>query len=255
MTRPNLGRLVDVAEFSIDLGFTCVKEIVSLADMTGTGVGSAPPDRISASDAVAARVKQLRRQRGWSATKLAERCAQAGAPQLTASVLANIETGRPDPHGARRRDITVDELLVLAYVLNVAPTHLISTPNHNDTAVLVTPTTPITDPHLLTRWIRGDQPLPDTDTRAYHAAATQHTPNPDDEHTITDHARDILQDRAKQIVSQFRAETDRLAAHTRDQLSELVAEAERSLTHGATTNDILTLLRAAQHTAEPTPKP
>jgi hypothetical protein len=36
---------------------------------------------------------------------------------LTASVIANIETGRRDEQGRRRRDVTVDEVVALAAAL------------------------------------------------------------------------------------------------------------------------------------------
>ncbi len=71
------------------------------------------------SDLSGARVRETRGRRGWTARQLADRCAEAGAPELTVSVIANIETGRRDAEGRRRRDVTIDELLALAYVLEV----------------------------------------------------------------------------------------------------------------------------------------
>lgn len=49
---------------------------------------------------------------------LAERCAQVGAPELSQSVLQNIEHGRPRD-GQRTRFVTVEELLALARALGV----------------------------------------------------------------------------------------------------------------------------------------
>jgi transcriptional regulator with XRE-family HTH domain len=72
------------------------------------------------SDVVANRVQQLRKRRGWSARRLAEACAATGNPQLTENVIANIEAGRRDEHGRRRRDVTVDELLAFARALDVS---------------------------------------------------------------------------------------------------------------------------------------
>ena len=63
---------------------------------------------------VAARVQELRRKRGWSAEALAEECADLGMPALNRSVIANIESGR-------RTYVSVEELLTLAYALDVAP--------------------------------------------------------------------------------------------------------------------------------------
>jgi transcriptional regulator with XRE-family HTH domain len=71
------------------------------------------------SDAVARQIQQIRKRRSWSAKRLAQECAGAGAEHLTESVIANIESGRRDQHGRRRRDVTVDELVSLAQVLKV----------------------------------------------------------------------------------------------------------------------------------------
>jgi transcriptional regulator with XRE-family HTH domain len=66
--------------------------------------------QVTLSDLVADRVREIRAGRGWSAGRLASECAKAGYPQLTESVIANIETGRRDQHGRRRRSVSVDEL-------------------------------------------------------------------------------------------------------------------------------------------------
>ncbi len=71
-------------------------------------------NQASRSDIVANGIRTLRRSRGWSRDHLAERCARLGYPALTAPALANIETGRRDARGRRRRDVTVDELFVFA---------------------------------------------------------------------------------------------------------------------------------------------
>jgi transcriptional regulator with XRE-family HTH domain len=77
------------------------------------------------SDIVARRVQELRKELAWSAARLAQECARVGAPQLTASVIANIESGRRDQQGRRRRDVSVDELLAFAAALGTAPTRLL----------------------------------------------------------------------------------------------------------------------------------
>jgi transcriptional regulator with XRE-family HTH domain len=81
------------------------------------------------SDTVARRVKELRRQRAWSARRLAEVCAATGSPQLSESVIANIESGRRED-GRRRRDVTVDETVAFAKALDVPAIHLL--PVHLD---------------------------------------------------------------------------------------------------------------------------
>jgi transcriptional regulator with XRE-family HTH domain len=78
---------------------------------------SAVPERPS--ELLAAYIRKLRDERGWTAEGIAARCAKAGAPEITRSVIANIETGRRDAAGWRRRDVTVDELVTLAAVLEM----------------------------------------------------------------------------------------------------------------------------------------
>lgn len=74
---------------------------------------------LSASDIAGRRIRQIRERRRWTVRELAERCAKAGAPDITATVITNLETRR-----RASRQITVDELLVLAYVLEVPPLFL-----------------------------------------------------------------------------------------------------------------------------------
>ena len=83
----------------------------------------------TASDTVARRVKELRKRRGWSARRLAAACAATGSPQLSESVIANIESGRRED-GRRRRDVTVDETIAFAKALEVPAVHLL--PVHLD---------------------------------------------------------------------------------------------------------------------------
>jgi transcriptional regulator with XRE-family HTH domain len=86
--------------------------------------------RETPSDTVARRLVELRKRRGWSARRLAEACAATGSPQLSESVIANIESGRRDEHGRRRKDVTVDEVVGFAEALNVPAMHLL--PVHLD---------------------------------------------------------------------------------------------------------------------------
>lgn len=72
-----------------------------------------------ASDTVGENIRAIRKRHGWSVAELAERCEQAGA-HISASVIENIEHGRRR-NGERTRDITVDELVVLAAALRVTP--------------------------------------------------------------------------------------------------------------------------------------
>jgi len=89
----------------------------------------------SLSDVAADHIRELRKARGWSVAALAAQCAESGHPELTRAVLENIESGRRDADGRRRRDISVDELHVLAAVLGVQSSALLPGPDDASPAV------------------------------------------------------------------------------------------------------------------------
>lgn len=74
------------------------------------------------SAAAAEQINRIRKRAGLNREQLAEKCQGWGAPaSLSAAAIANIETGRPGPDGQRRRDLTVEELVILAAALGVPP--------------------------------------------------------------------------------------------------------------------------------------
>jgi transcriptional regulator with XRE-family HTH domain len=74
---------------------------------------------LRASDTVAAKIRSYREWMDWSRAEMAR---QTG---LSENVIENIETGRPDADGNRRRDVTVDELLIIARGLDLSVLHLL----------------------------------------------------------------------------------------------------------------------------------
>ncbi len=56
---------------------------------------------------------------------LAQECKNLGWPALTEAALSNIETGRRNADGQRRREVSVDEWLVLAAALRIPPATLL----------------------------------------------------------------------------------------------------------------------------------
>jgi transcriptional regulator with XRE-family HTH domain len=107
----------------------------------------------SASELVGQRVKAYRVHHGWTAQQLAKRCAEAGASEISAAVIANIETGRRDASGRRRRDVTIDEVLKLAYALGVSPIALF-TPLAAGEGLAITPTV-AEKPFEALLWVTG----------------------------------------------------------------------------------------------------
>jgi transcriptional regulator with XRE-family HTH domain len=79
--------------------------------------------RAAGSAGIGPRIKLLRRQRGWSAQRLADVCAQAGLASLTRGAISKIEAGL-------RKSVTVDEAATLAAALGISPAVLIS--GHDD---------------------------------------------------------------------------------------------------------------------------
>ena len=117
----------------------------------------------TASDVVAGRIRELRRKRGLRVTDLGARCAELGAPGLTAQALYKLEgqRGRDD---RPPRPVTVDELLALALALNVAPVHLLVPPDDYQAPYPVTAT--LASPaHKVRGWVRGLFVRPDAEIR------------------------------------------------------------------------------------------
>lgn len=67
---------------------------------------------------IAAEMRRLRTERGWSARELSERCAAAGL-DLKRTVISNLESGY-------RTTVTAHELVVLAAIFGVTVMSLIS---------------------------------------------------------------------------------------------------------------------------------
>jgi transcriptional regulator with XRE-family HTH domain len=104
---------------------------------------------LSASDLAGLRIRQARQQRGWTVRELADRCAKAGLPQITHTVIGNLETRRRGT-----REITLDETLALARVLGVPPLQLMIPLNAGET-LEVAPGDGLDAPEAA-GWIAGD---------------------------------------------------------------------------------------------------
>jgi transcriptional regulator with XRE-family HTH domain len=116
------------------------------------------PESLTPSAIMARRIRELRERHGWTAAQLASRCAEAGMPSLTRSVIANAESGR------RRGGFTLEETFVLAYVLDVAPVYLFL-----PVEVALVRFTPKWDTSVgyVREWVRGNYPLPEQDAGRY----------------------------------------------------------------------------------------
>ncbi|MDT3395615.1 hypothetical protein RKE29_02935 [Streptomyces sp. B1866] len=111
---------------------------------------------LTPSDTVAGQVRRHRTRLGLNREQLAAECARLGAPDLTYAALTNIETGRRNKDGKRRRDVSVDELLVLGLALAVPPLLLLLPLGAEETV----PTVPTADPrdtYTAWKWITGQE--------------------------------------------------------------------------------------------------
>ena len=112
-----------------------------------------------ASDQVAEQVKAARLRLGWTAKRLAAECAELGAPEITPAVIANIETGRRGLDGIRRRDVSIDELLIFAYVLGVPPATLLSASDDEHENMAITSTLEAVTNDVVA-WLQGKAGTP-----------------------------------------------------------------------------------------------
>ena len=73
------------------------------------------------SDLIASQIRTFRKRRDMTLAQMADECARHGATHLSLSALANIERGQTAESKRRRRDVSPEELVVIARVLRVPP--------------------------------------------------------------------------------------------------------------------------------------
>jgi hypothetical protein len=161
-------------------------------------------------------------------------------------VISNIESGRRKADGKRRREVSVDELVLVAYVLGVPPIHLLVPDEGSEAPVEVAPGARVDEPNLMLRWIRGDQTLPGVDPRGFFAATLEHVQAPDGQQTLAEYTRNVLQDQAREIVDQFNTQAKELADQTAQRVSALTERLEQAISSGATGEELQALLREVQ---------
>jgi hypothetical protein len=143
--------------------------------------------------------------------------------------LANIET--------RRRDVSVDELLVLALALDVAPIHLLAP----DGAIrlAITPTVSVVATDELRRWLRGEQAHPQSQARLYYEYALQYQPPTDGDATLSQYARTVLQDAAQRLATQYESEANDFVTNVRGQVRDLLDDLQHALRDGVKSDELL----------------
>lgn len=135
-------------------------------------------------------------------------------PGLDRSTIANIETGR-------RQRIGVDEWLTLAFVLGVAPLHLLL-PRGEDDPVTVAPKVTVTA-GAARRWATGREPLPGQDERTFRFEV------PESEHQRRSQRLQEAQTAVDKAYRRYRVAEARL-----DRLSEEATVADSSTPYSVT---------------------
>lgn len=133
-----------------------------MSDDRGGDVPDAGYNRWPPSEVAAQQIARLRQLRRWNRDELAARCRDHGAPEsMTAAAIANIETGRRDSTGRRRRALTVDELPVFAAALEV-PALTLLYPVGVIQALELLPRHHV-ETWRAVKWFTGEAPLPGLD--------------------------------------------------------------------------------------------
>lgn len=124
-------------------------------------------DLRTATQVIAHQVKKFRLERGWTAQELADRLAEAGMPHMKRPVITNLEIGR-------RQTVTVEEVLTLAWVLDVPPLMMFLPLGLSD-EFEITPNTAV-HPGLALKWILGEEVAPTSDRKmAAHTNPSLHS--------------------------------------------------------------------------------
>lgn len=108
------------------------------------------------SDVIADQVRRHRTRLGLSREQLAAECARLGASELTYAAIVSIELGRRDKTGKRRREVSVDELLVLGLALAVPPL-LLAFPLDTEGTVPTVPAADQRTPYTVWKWVTGQE--------------------------------------------------------------------------------------------------
>ncbi|PSL02867.1 helix-turn-helix protein [Haloactinopolyspora alba] len=149
---------------------------------------------------------KIRARRELSAEGLAQRIAELGG-KLDRAAISKIEN--------RSRGVSLDEALILAVALDVAPVHLF-TPHIDEDRVWVAPTLRV-PPYRMRQWVRGGNPLPGRPDREFR------TEVPDSEWRSKD-----LEKKHLQAVEDFNraSRRQRVARAMVDTLTSELAELE-----------------------------
>ena len=115
---------------------------------------------VTAGQAFAGRLKQVRTRHGWTQRQLADRLAELGYA-IDRPTLSKLERG-----GERARNVKLEEVMAIAYALDVSPYHLIA-PYSMESRLQVVPKEQPFVPGVARKWLAGGWGLPGQDERFF----------------------------------------------------------------------------------------
>lgn len=116
---------------------------------------------VTAGEAFAERLKQVRQRHGLTQAQLADRLRELGYP-IDRVTLSKIERG-----GERAKNVKLEEAFAIAYALDVSPKHLIA-PYSMESRVSVVPAKRPLGPEDAREWVAGRWPVTDQDARFFY---------------------------------------------------------------------------------------
>lgn len=188
---------------------------------------------LSVRDVVSHRVQELRKRRGLTGQKLADRCKEIGAAHITRDFVTSLET--------RRRGISADDVIVLAYALDVAPLALLGLSEQRREAVSVTPSVVVGDGEQWRNWLVGDAALEGSDSRLYYGAALERLQAPGGQ-AMSAYARAVVLERHRELAASYDKQANELLDRTRRQMLAFVDDVASEVQSGAPSDQVLVRL-------------
>ena len=201
---------------------------------------------IPASTVVAIRLRELRQLRNLNGKQFAARCAERGATGITSHVVTNIEIGR--------REVTVEDLLLFALVLDVPPSELLTPAPERPLTVAVTAETTVADRTVLSRWICGDHALPASNEELYTNYVASRMPAPARALPSTDAATE-WQAAAGRLLVQFDNQLTDVAQRLRGEFSAALDDVAAGISHGTDGDEVARAIEEARRRFNPTEEP
>lgn len=176
------------------------------------------------------RIQEVRKRRGLTAEQLASRCRELGAEHVTRQFVANIESCR--------RGLSLDDLLVFALALDVAPVALLELREERDEVATPTTTVRVADAQQWRNWLIGDAALDVSDAQLYYGAALEKMQAPDGQ-ALSAYARAVVQKQHRDLVSFYEERALDLLSRTRAQALNLIDDIQAEVASGAPSERIL----------------